>query len=125
MKASTITKGILNIFTASVIILSISVLIFTVISSAFAKKGGNGEDKPRPEPVECTDKFPGFIYGTPESRKSPGETRLSSVDGCRTELLESAAGNGTKHVTEDWSKGVMQPDQVTDGEYRVITHPRP
>jgi len=122
MKASTISKVILNIFTASIFILGIYVLIFTVIPSAFAKKGGNGGGKPPPPaPEECTDVFPSFLYKVDETRKRPAEVHLSSADGCRTEFLKTGE-KGVTHVTEDWSDGVMvwSEDPEIDHQYTLL-----
>jgi len=68
-------------------------ITLSVSSVSFAEKGGNGRGKPPPEPTDCNDEFPGFIYSVGETRKRPAEVHLSSV--------------GVTHVTEDWSNGVM------------------
>ena len=109
---SSIVKTVLNILTAVIFALSITILIFNVIPSAFAKKGGLGGGKPPPPPPEeCSDDFPGFAYQVEATRKSPEEIWLSSTDGCRRERVsvqsDGGRGIGPFHMAADRSKGVL------------------
>ena len=69
----------------------------------------DGGDPPPPPPTGCTDTFPGFLYEVKGTRKLPAELRLSSLNGCRTELVATSTHLNwtTFHMTADGSKGVI------------------
>ncbi len=71
-------------------------------------KDDGGDPPPPPPPTGCTNTFPGFVYTTGGTRKTPAETRLVSSDGCWTESLGGGdMGGGRMHMTADRSKGVL------------------
>ncbi len=86
-------------------------------------KDDGGDPPPPPPPTGCTDTFPGFVYTTGGTRKTPAETRLASSSGCRTESLGGGdMGYGPMHMTTDGSKkGVLvwrESSEIIDGQYR-------
>lgn len=67
-------------------------------------------EPPPPPPDGCADTFPGFMYYQGGTRKTPGEIRLASSDGCRTELVAvepEGAYDFQMHMTADRSAGVI------------------
>jgi len=66
----------------------------------------DGGDPPPPTDG-CTDIFPAFVYHQPGTRRISGETRLSSSEGCRTELVVVPEVNARMHMTADRTAGVF------------------
>lgn len=83
--------------------------------------------KEPPPPVVCEDDFPGFLYFVRPTRRSPGEIRLASTDGCRTELVqvESPDGRGYRksfHMTADRSKGVILTQEEPGNKGQTVVY---
>jgi len=104
MRTSSVAESIFNLLT-------ILILLFVLVPGAYAKKGGGGGGKPGGDPPEvCNDVFPGFVYLTEATKKSPAEIYLASSDGCRRESIGKPSdfqSGPIMHVTEDGTAGVI------------------
>ena len=114
------------IYRLTILTLAAIMLLPSTANAHCGGKHGPGHphcaNEPPPPPSECTDVFPGFLYEVEATRKNPSEIRLSSSDGCRTELVAVGASGATFHMTADNSSGVIvwsDEDPQQNGAYSI------